>query len=323
VKRDTAVALVLALLALLAIGIAAATLDNPVSGGGDGFGSGSGGGVGDGDGQNEATPTAGDPSTSPGIPGMAEGNISAPTPCVKWLDKPSSEFGLVLFVVLVAGLAAYRTKEPFVGLALLFPIGIFTYTAYLILTACSTFELNIGGGIGLGDLTRGGNNSSGGSMGQAADAVASQPSLLLGIVLVVLILAAVVLLVVATGDAGEAAAEQEAPEPEPEPVNVGAVGRAAGAAADRIAGEADAENEVYRAWAEMTEFLAVDGPESSTPAEFAEAAIDAGMAPDDVRELTALFEEVRYGTEEATEDRESRAIAALRRIEAGYAEEES
>jgi hypothetical protein len=320
VKRDTAVALVLALLALLAIGIAAATLDNPVSGSGDGFGSGSGDGVGDGDGQSEATPTAGDPSTSPGIPGMEEGTISMPAPCVEWLDRPLAELGLVLAVVFVVGLAAYRAREPFVGLALLFPIGLFTYTGYLILTACGTFELHFGGGIGLGETSRGGNNSSGGSMGQAADAVASQPSLLLGIILVVLILAAVVLLVVATGDTGEAADEQAAPDPEPEPVDVSAVGRAAGAAADRIAGEADAENEVYRAWAEMTEHLAVDGPESSTPAEFAEAAIDAGMAPDDVRELTALFEEVRYGTEEATEDREARAIAALRRIEAGYAE---
>ena len=50
-----------------------------------------------------------------------------------------------------------------VGLALLFPIGIFTYLSYLILTACGTFELELGGGLGLGDLNRGTNNSSGGS----------------------------------------------------------------------------------------------------------------------------------------------------------------
>lgn len=313
-------ALVLALLALLAIGIAAATLDNPVSGGGDGFGSGSGDGVGDGQGQSESTPTASDPSTNPGIPGMEPGTISAPAPCIEWLQTLQAQLGIVLGLLAIVGLVAYRTKELFVGLAVLPVLSLFTFTAYLILTACGTFELKFGGGIGLGDVTRGGNNSSGGAMGQAADAVASQPSVLLGIVLVLLILAAVVLLVVATGDTGEATGEQEEPESEPEPVDVGAVGRAAGAAADRIAGEADAENEVYRAWAEMTEYLAVDGPESSTPAEFAEAAIDAGMAPDDVRELTELFEAVRYGTEEATADRESRAIAALRRIEAGYAE---
>jgi hypothetical protein len=322
VKRDTAVALVVALLALLAIGIAAATLDNPVSGGSGGFGSGTGGGVGDGDGQSQATPTEGDPSTSPGIPGMAEGAISAPAPCIEWLDTLPAKLGLVLGVLLIAGTVAYRTREILFGIMLLPAISFFTYLAFLILTACGTFELNLGGGIGLSGASRGGNNSSGGSMGEAAETVASQPSLLLGIILVVLIAAAIILLVVATGDSGEAADEPSDPEPEPEKPDIGAVGRAAGAAADRIAGEADAGNEVYRAWAEMTEYLAVDGPESSTPAEFAEAAIDAGMAPDDVRGLTALFEAVRYGTEAATEDRESRAMAALRRIEAGYAEGE-
>lgn len=321
-KRDTAVALVLALLALLAIGIAAATLDDPVSGGGDGVGSGSGGGIGDGSGQEQSTPT-GDATGS--VP-LGDGKrivLEAPSPCVNWLDRPLVKAAWALVILAIAAAAAYRSKVPELGLAVLGPLGVLSYVTYLVLTACGTFRIEIGGSsLNFGGASETSNNSSGGSMGQAADAVASQPSLLLGIVLVVLILAAVVLLIVATGDTGETAEEAEEPDPEPEPVNVGAVGRAAGAAADRIAGEADAENEVYRAWTEMTEYLAVEGPESSTPAEFAEAAIDAGMAPDDVRELTALFEEVRYGTEEATEDRESRAIAALRRIEAAYAEGE-
>lgn len=317
-------ALVLALLALLAIGIAAATLDNPVSGGsGDGFGSGSGDGIGSGSGQPQATPT----NTSPGGAPIGSGErvvLEAPAPCVEWLDRPLVEVVWALALLAIAAAAAYRSKVPELGLVLLGPLAVLSYVAHLVLTACGTFRVEFGGGgIGFGAADRSGNNSSGGAMGQAADAVASQPSLLLGILLVVLVLAAVVLLIVATGDSGEGADEEAEPEPEPETTDIGAVGRAAGEAADRIAGEADAENEVYRAWAEMTEHLAVDGPESSTPAEFAEAAIDAGMAPDDVRELTALFEAVRYGTEEATEDREARAVAALRRIEAGYAEGEA
>jgi predicted naringenin-chalcone synthase len=156
VKRDTAVALVLALLALLAIGIAAATLDNPVSGGSGGFGSGTGGGVGDGDGQSQATPTEGDPSTSPGIPGMAEGAISAPAPCIEWLDTLPAKLGLVLGVLLIAGTVAYRTREILFGIMLLPAISFFTYLAFLILTACGTFELNLGGGIGLSGASRGG-----------------------------------------------------------------------------------------------------------------------------------------------------------------------
>lgn len=320
-KRDTALALVLALLALLAIGLAAATLDNPVSSSGDGFGSGSGDDMGSGSGAEETATEEG--SVSPGIPGLEEGKIQGPAPCWEWLDTFRVKLGIVLAILSIAAVIAYVTKVPVLGVMMVVPISFFTYLVFLILTSCGVFELNFGGGIGLGAGNPSGNNSTGGGgMGAAADTVASQPSLLLAVILVILVIAAVVLLFVATGDAGEEPAEQATMPPEPPTPDIGAVGRAAGAAADRIAGEADAGNEVYRAWAEMTEHLAVDGPESSTPTEFAEAAVDAGMAPDDVRELTSLFEEVRYGTVEATADREERAVSALRRIEAGYAEAE-
>ncbi|OYR45710.1 MULTISPECIES: DUF4129 domain-containing protein, partial [unclassified Halorubrum] len=56
-------------------------------------------------------------------------------------------------------------------------------------------------------------------------------------------------------------------------------------------------------------------PASSTPAEFAAAAVDAGVDAEPVGDLTAVFERVRYGGEEATEERERRAAEALRRIE--------
>ncbi len=98
--------------------------------------------------------------------------------------------------------------------------------------------------------------------------------------------------------------------------DVAAVGRVAGRAADRIETGADAENEVFRAWQTMTEYLDVDRPDSSTPAEFAAAAVDIGLDSEAVGELTAEFEAVRYGGESATAEREERAVAALRRIEA-------
>jgi hypothetical protein len=65
----------------------------------------------------------------------------------------------------------------------------------------------------------------------------------------------------------------------------------------------------------MTEALDVDRPASSTPAEFASAAVAAGVDEEPIDELTAVFERVRYGGEDATADRERRAVAALRRIE--------
>jgi hypothetical protein len=78
------------------------------------------------------------------------------------------------------------------------------------------------------------------------------------------------------------------------------------------------ENEVYLAWREMTGHLDVPRPETSTPAEFATAAEAVGMNDAHVEELTELFREVRYGGAAPTEDREQRALAALRDIESTY-----
>jgi len=98
-----------------------------------------------------------------------------------------------------------------------------------------------------------------------------------------------------------------------------AVARIAGETAERIEEErqvgGDLENEVYRAWQEMTAQLSVPNPESTTPGEFAEAATGAGLDDDAVAELTELFEAVRYGGQNATESREQHAIRVLERVE--------
>ncbi|SFR92541.1 protein of unknown function [Halomicrobium zhouii] len=101
-----------------------------------------------------------------------------------------------------------------------------------------------------------------------------------------------------------------------------AVGRAAGRAAERIETGDDLDNEVYRAWREMTSPLDVSRPETTTAGEFEAAAVDAGMDPGDVRELTDLFEGVRYGGRDPEPADEERAVALLRRIEDQYAEVE-
>ncbi|WP_049920820.1 DUF4129 domain-containing protein [Halopiger djelfimassiliensis] len=102
-----------------------------------------------------------------------------------------------------------------------------------------------------------------------------------------------------------------------------AVGAAAGRAADRLENATDADNEIYRAWRELTRLLEVDRPESSTPREFASAAIEAGIDREHVDELTRLFEDVRYGDTETTPEMEARAVSVLRRIEATHAETDS
>lgn len=102
-----------------------------------------------------------------------------------------------------------------------------------------------------------------------------------------------------------------------------AVGRAAGRAADRLDAQSDVDNEVYRTWQEMTELLDVDEPARQTPGEFATAAVDAGLRRTDVRELTQLFEAVRYGRQDPSQEYERRAVTVFRRIEDQYSEDES
>lgn len=97
------------------------------------------------------------------------------------------------------------------------------------------------------------------------------------------------------------------------------IGAAAGRAADRLEAEEGLENEVYRAWVEMVELLEVGDPQSATPRGFAREATRAGVEPDDVADLTELFEEVRYGDRPPTEEREREAVELLRRIEDRYA----
>lgn len=111
--------------------------------------------------------------------------------------------------------------------------------------------------------------------------------------------------------------DDPAEEPDEDPA---AVAAAAGRAADELE-QTTLSNAVFRAWQEMTDALDVENPGTTTPAEFEEIAVDAGLAREDVATLTDLFRDVRYGDAPATEDREERARTALRRIEATYAEE--
>lgn len=99
-----------------------------------------------------------------------------------------------------------------------------------------------------------------------------------------------------------------------------ALGRAAGLAADRF-DAASVENPIYRAWVEMVRPLDVGDPETATPADFATAAIEAGLDPADVRALTEHFRAVRYGDAPVTTERVEAARETLRRIEAAHADD--
>ncbi|WP_458206633.1 DUF4129 domain-containing protein [Haladaptatus sp. NG-SE-30] len=311
--RDTARPIVVALLCILAIALAAATLNSAVTndgGSGTGFGSGPGG---TGFSENNRSSMSEDQGAPLVIP--------IELPCFPVLMTGPAIAAILAGFLLLVGLA-YRRIGFLGAFAVIGPVGVPVLLVHALLTACmvsppsrpnssimpgnqSNFTLPPGGS---------------GGPGEGATSVLT-PSFALFVVLGIALVGAVVLLFKSSGGS-----EIETPEDEEAfggEENIAAVGRTAGDAADRIESEASVENEVYRAWREMTHHLDVSAPESSTPGEFAAAAVDAGMNRDDVSELTNVFEEVRYGGEDATGDRERRAVSALRRIERHYAEADS
>lgn len=303
--------LLLALVAILAIALAAATLNTAVSHDGSLGTEGGGGFLGDG-GPQAADDTE---SSSFGVFGLGGALPVVPLPCYPVLmdDWFLVGFGLVAATGLFL---AYRRYGPLLAYGIVAGLGPPGLLIYALLTACQearTARLSLlianrtGNASGVFALTGGG--------GGGGPSAVSLP--LVGVLALALVVA-VALLVVSTGD--DAPAPASAPA-EPDPARMSAIGRAAGRAADRIEGDAAPDNAVYQAWKEMTDLLDVPNPAASTPAEFAAAAVDAGMDSEDVAELTALFEAVRYGAAEPTADREARAVDSLRRIEVAYAGE--
>lgn len=240
--------------------------------------------------------------------------------CVQELTNPTFQLALLLGVLGV-GLVEGKRRTPLFGIGAVLLLLMLGVLAYLILTAgchTATFEWTRiqGGG------SSGGGGTTGMGTGEGSDL---QPTfttwpLLIGGLLVV----GIGLALWASSDrtlAGRPDDEDAIPAGQDPSAGTGidAVGRAAGRAADRIEASEEFDNEVYRAWAEMATSLEVEHPDSSTPSEFATAAVDAGMDREDVEGLTRLFEDVRYGGRSPTPEREHAAVETLRRIEDQYA----
>lgn len=309
--------LLIAVLAILAIGVAAATLNSAVPAQGA-IGTGPVGDVGDAD-DGGRGPDQG-PGGFPLSLGFGEGIGGIPfmpLPCLTILNDPRVLLAIAA-IAAIALYALYRQLGPIAPVGLFFALAPVAVLIHSILTACTDVELPDGGtgsgtggnatfSIGLSEMV------GGGAGGGGLPTISAALIIILGTALVV----AVVLLFRSTGDQTEPA--DEPVEADVDEDSMMAIGEAAGEAADRIEASAEADNEIYRAWREMTTYLDVPNPESSTPTEFADAAIEIGMDRDDVTELTDLFAAVRYGTTAPTEDREARAVVALRGIQATYA----
>jgi hypothetical protein len=318
VERDTVRTVVVAVLCILALSAAAATLDSAQ--GGDGDGGWLGAVV---DWLPLPSPTADEPPEDMGARVQDAELQDSLSPlqalfCIPALRDPTVQLAiLALFLGTVAGIVwRFDVIEATTGLTLLAaPTILFLFIFDFTMRNCNaeTADMPVG--------SIPGSDAGGGTGEGATEPVATAPELLVLAVLAVALVGAVAAILASSGDdeAEAAAADDGGPATgDLATAPLATLADAAGSAADRIEASGEVDNEVYRAWREMTDGLAVSNPESSTPAEFRAAAVDAGMDPELVDEVTAVFEAVRYGGREPTGDRERRAVEALRAIEDAY-----
>jgi hypothetical protein len=323
--RDALHTVAIALLLLAVISVAAATIQTTTSQrDSGGVSSGAGGPVvGSADG-NRSQGSMGDGMRGGGLPenkSASEGENRVDGICIPFFIKPK---GILTLLLAVVGIwyALKKYKEPFFANVVTFIIVITGAHALVFVTDCVDGRFNMRVDTSSAIETGGGAAERiANSMHVFNDTTVHPAILVLGGVLVVVLGVALLL---TRGDVDEGLVETVETDGDEGPDrhdSLEAIGRVAGQAADRIDGAGAFENEVYRAWAEMTAELDVDRPDSSTPGEFATEAVEAGMAPEDVDRLTDLFEKVRYGGRDPTADREQRAIETLRRIEDQYVDE--
>jgi hypothetical protein len=90
-----------------------------------------------------------------------------------------------------------------------------------------------------------------------------------------------------------------------------------------LPGEPAPTNDVSESWYEMTRRLGVDERHELTPSERTAAAIGRGVNREAAASLTELFEEVRYGGADVTDERRRRARRWLERLRTRPDERES
>lgn len=288
---------------IVAVALVAATIDSPFeTGGSGGSAPGSGNGEGGGD-PIEQPPPPEDPATPPEIPTFLE-----------YLIYAIVIIGVIAAVWYLLANRREAVKLIAVGLVMAL-IGI--AIVYLFLGA--------GDPSAPGEMIPGSENgdpaASGDGDGERTDLVPTN-ALVAVLAIITAIFVAGVFFTRGTGEDRKPSEEPAvADDDHQQNTDAIAVGSAAGRAADRIDDTDDVDNEIYRAWREMTQPLDVDRPESSTPGEFATAATDAGLDRQHVDELTRLFEDVRYGPTETTPELENRAVSILREIESTYGDD--
>lgn len=308
IGRDSAVAGAVILIAIVAIALSAATIAS-VEGGDIGIDT----GVSD-------PPSGEDPRDDddfePGEPNK-NGEIQESDPivdlqiCVTELQTTEGILAVLLGVIAVLGIVNYlynASTALLTATAIIPPV----FGGYFFLTNCP----GGGPGSGLGISTPSPSTGAGGG------GIQSLPIPPEAIVVGLALLTGLAVAMVYTSTRGDETFEPVTEDEEPD-ADAADFADAAGRAADRIEeANVPVDNAVYRAWVEMTTLLNMPNPESKTPKDFAEEAIEFGLDEDAVSELTELFVEVRYGGE-SPENREDRAVEILRDFQAEYSDDTS
>lgn len=307
--RSTLGIVVIALLAVTGLGLTAATLTTSYSS------SVAPGNAGSGVEDADATDPDIDPDDDDGegwAGGGGEGQdpLEIPSRCIEILTQPAGILGLVAGFALLVGASYWR--RGFVAAALSgYLVGLPMILSYGLLTQCPGGSEGGGSGSALTEFVTG--------SGMADSLTTTVPAVVVGAMVLLAVIGAVAALVMVGGD------EEIQPEPteDDEEPGLEEFGAVAGDAADSIEStDASVDNAVYRAWREMTDLLAIDDPETTTPGQFEAAAVEAGLDDDHVGDLTRLFEEVRYG-EMDPEPRADLAVETLRHIEETYTTDEN
>ncbi len=311
-NRRTLLSLTLAILCIVALGLGAATLTSTTDSGATGFGNGDGTiGSGD-DEQTDSEPDADERERGEPVDETRE------EACIAGYNVTELTMFLFLFAFSVS-MVVFIQQRSLIPAMITFPILAVSlwFASIIVFTfmGCAAPGAEIAAEnidrMPLGDVTE--EENSGESEEESAPlSVRFGMFGLLAVIITGLLLLG---LYIKRRDSDSVPDDPEIGRGVPEPEELGAV---AGSTADELEDEADFENAIYQAWKEMTDILDVDSPETSTPREFADEALAAGLTETDVTELTALFESVRYGTVDPTPEQEQRAIDTLRRIETTY-----
>lgn len=284
-------------LAVVSLGAAGASIESDGSGGGDtGLGEGSGSGLGEGQ-SGFVSPRD--------LPAFFDGGILATIIGVIAIA------GLLVGIVgLVLGLIYWDLEE-----VRAFAKKILGQLAVLV-GLVGVMYIIVQGYL---SLPRGGGSTGalGESAAEGAGSVSSSTGFDLPLVfgaLALVVVLAVLALYLGQADDGDAESGRAAAPPDEDGYDGGGNPGGASARSSPI-GSVPADNDVYRSWIALADAAGANVHRDS-PEQVAERAVSTGVNEEPVREITSLFEAVRYGDRGATESMERRARSARERVAA-------